>query len=59
MDSKRMNIVMSGMSVKTWNLSRDNNFPVKRYGFPIVPDFGGAAHAYFGDTLKTLICMFD
>ena len=28
---------------------------LKRYGFPIVPDFGGTAHAYCGSTLPAAI----
>ena len=28
-----------------------------RYGFPLVPDFGGTAHAYCGSTLST--CLGD
>ena len=41
--------------MKTWSLDRENKVPVKRYGFPIVPDFGGTAHAYCGDTLRACI----
>ena len=41
--------------MKTWNLDRNQQVHVRRYGFPIVPDFGGTAHAYCGDTLKTVI----
>ena len=29
--------------------------PVKRFGFPIVPDFGGTAHAYCGTSLEACI----
>ena len=28
---------------------------IKRYGFPIVPDFGGTAHSYCGDSLSACI----
>ena len=40
---------------KQWSLDKENKVPVKRYGFPIVPDFGGTAHAYCGDTLHACI----
>ena len=36
------------LCVITWNLDRDQQAHVRRYGFPIVPDFGGTAHAYCG-----------
>ncbi len=45
------------MTVRNWSLDRDNQVQVKRHGFPIVPDFGGTAHAYCGDTLKA--CLGD
>ena len=31
--------------------------PITRYGFPLVPDFGGTAHAYCGSTLDA--CLGD
>ena len=43
------------MTVKTWTLDRQGNVRVRRHGFPIVPDFGGTAHAYCGDTLPAVI----
>ena len=43
------------LCVKTWSLDKDNQVHVRRHGFPIVPDFGGTAHAYCGDTLKAII----
>ena len=43
------------LCVKTWSLDRDNQVRVRRHGFPIVPDFGGTAHAYCGDTLQAVI----
>ncbi|MEC8877901.1 MAG: hypothetical protein VX554_01825, partial [Candidatus Thermoplasmatota archaeon] len=33
------------------------NVKILRYGFPIVPDFGGTAHAYCGTTLDA--CLGD
>eukprot|EP00973_Karenia_brevis_P015153 2070999-Karenia_brevis.AAC.1 len=33
----------------------DNNVRVRRYGFPIVPYFGGTAHAYCGTTMEAAI----
>ena len=50
-------IFVLSMCMKRWSLDRDNKVPVKRYGFPIVPDFGGTAHAYCGDTLRA--CLGD
>ena len=42
--------------MKTWNLNPGNQqVHIRRYGFPIVPDFGGTAHSYCGDELKTVI----
>ena len=43
------------LCVKTWSLNKDNQVHVRRHGFPVVPDFGGTAHAYCGDTLKAII----
>ena len=44
---------------KTWNPNPKNKqVYVRRYGFPIVPDFGDAAPAYSGDELKTVIGDF-
>ena len=33
------------LSVTTWSLGPARQVLVRRYGFPIVPDFGGTAHA--------------
>ena len=41
--------------VKQWSLGVDGQVKVSRYGFPIVPDFGGTAHAYCGSTLDACI----
>ncbi len=36
---------------KQWSLDKAGNVKVTRFGFPIVPDFGGTAHAYCGSTI--------
>ena len=36
-------------------LRKDNGIVVNRMGFALVPDFGGTAHAYCGDTLAACI----
>ena len=41
--------------MKVWHLDKDNKVPIQRYGFPLIPDFGGTAHAYCGDTLKACV----
>ena len=43
------------MKVRTWSLDKHHTVFVKRYGFPLIPDFGGTAHAYCGDTLDAVI----
>ena len=43
------------LCVKTWSLDRDGQVHVRRHGFPIVPDFGGTAHAYCGSTLQAAL----
>ena len=40
---------------KQWYLDAAQKVQVTRYGFPIVPDFGGTAHAYCGSTLDACI----
>eukprot|EP00973_Karenia_brevis_P080471 11165213-Karenia_brevis.AAC.1 len=40
---------------KQWALAIDNHVRLRRYGFPIVPDFGGNAHAYRGTTMEAAI----
>jgi len=50
-----MKIYTLKMSVKVWSLDQGNQVRIRRYGFPLVPDFGGTAHAYCGDTVPALI----
>ena len=38
-------------------LDQGRKVEFKRFGFPVVPDFGGTAHAYCGTTLKA--CLSD
>ena len=41
---------------KSWYLDgQSRQVEVKRFGFPIVPDFGGTAHAYCGSSLAAAI----
>ena len=41
---------------KAWYLDGDNRqIEVKRFGFPVVPDFGGTAHSYCGTSLDACI----
>ena len=40
---------------RVWSRDAAGNAKVRRTGFPIVPDFGGTAHAFCGDTLKASI----
>jgi hypothetical protein len=42
---------------KQWSLDKAGNVKITRFGFPIVPDFGGTAHAYCGSTLEA--CLGD
>eukprot|EP00973_Karenia_brevis_P046192 6402701-Karenia_brevis.AAC.1 len=44
------------IQAKQWALDMDNNVRIRRYGFPIVPDFGGTAHACCGTTMEAAIC---
>ena len=37
---------------KQWSLDKSGNISITRFGFPIVPDFGGTAHAYCGTTME-------
>ena len=43
---------------KVWSRDSDNNARVRRKGFQIVPDFGGTAHAYCGESLEKSIGRF-
>ena len=40
---------------RPWSLGDAGAMKLKRFGFPIVPDFGGTAHAYCGSTLPAAI----
>lgn len=42
---------------KQWSLDKEGTIKISRHGFPIVPDFGGTAHAYCGATLHA--CLGD
>ena len=55
---------MNGMRIytlitqaKPWSIDATGNVKVIRYGFPIVPDVGGTAHAYYGSSLDA--CLGD
>ena len=37
---------------KQWTLDKSGNVKILRFGFPVVPDFGGTAHAYCGSTVE-------
>ena len=43
------------LQAKPWSSDRNGTIRLKRFGFPIVPDFGGTAHAYCGSTLPAAI----
>ena len=43
------------MKPKEWSLDGQGNIKITRYGFSIVPDFGGTAHFYCGTSLDTCI----
>jgi len=45
------------VQVRPWSLDGHGKVKVLRYGFPIVPDWSGTAHAYCGSTLEA--CMGD
>ena len=38
---------------KQWSLDKCGTVKISRFGFPLVPDFGGTAHAYCGTTQET------
>ena len=40
---------------KQWSLDSAGAIKIQRWGFPIVPDFGGTAHAYCGSTMDAAI----
>jgi hypothetical protein len=54
-DGKR--IYSLAVQVRPWSLDRAGKVKVLRYGFPIVPDWSGTAHAYCGSTLEA--CLGD
>ena len=43
------------LTAKQWTVDQAGQVKVIRHGFPIVPDFGGTAHAYCGGTLDAEI----
>ena len=43
------------VQAKIWSLDKAGAVKIQRFGFPIVPDFGGTAHAYCGSTLDASI----
>ena len=43
------------LTTKQWTVDQAGQMKVIRHGFPIVPDFGGTAHAYCGSTLDAEI----
>jgi len=42
------------LQVRTWSLGH-GALKIQRCGFPIVPDFGGTAHAYCGSTMDAAL----
>ena len=43
------------VQAKPWSLDKQGNVKMTRLGFPIVPDFGGTAHAYCGSTMPAAL----
>ena len=43
------------VKARVWARDPSGNAKVRRLGFPIVPGFGGTAHAFCGDTLDAAI----
>ena len=43
------------VQAKPWSLDGKGNVRITRLGFPIVPDFGGTAHAYCGSTMPAAL----
>ena len=54
-NGKRKRIHTSTRQARHWSFDADNNVRIRRHGFPIVPDFGGTAHAYCGTTMAAAI----
>ena len=46
------------VQARPWSLDKAGAIKICRYGFPIVPDFGGTAHAYCGSTLEAALGDF-
>ena len=40
---------------KPWALDKAGAVKIRRFGFPLVPDFGGTAHAYCGTTMDAAL----
>ena len=53
MDGKRIYRVRPQW--RTWHVDQAKAVEIRRCGFPIVPDFGGTAHAYCGTSLEAAI----
>ncbi len=43
------------LQIRPWTLDKEGKVKLRRIGFPIVPDFGGTAHAYCGTTMETTL----
>ena len=52
-DGKR--IFTLTVQAKAWSLDKAGAVKIQRFGFPIVPDFGGTAHAYCGTTMDAAL----
>ena len=50
-----MKIYTLSVQMKSWTLDKAGAVKIKRFGFPVVPDFGGTAHAYCGTTLDAAL----
>ena len=48
-------IFKMSVQVRVWSLDATGTVKILRYGFNLVPDFGGTAHAYCGSTLDACI----
>jgi hypothetical protein len=53
MDGKRIYRLRAQWT--TWHLDQNRTVEIRRCGFPIVPEFGGTAHAYCGTSLDACI----
>ena len=52
-DGKRIFVLR--VQCKPWSLDSAGALKIMRSGFPVVPDFGGTAHAYCGSTMAAAI----